>query len=106
MTPLDNFEFVESREYDSGGAGAFGTTADYLQFLVPLINEGKGANGAQTTPSSPSWCNPTRRDLALGDSENERSLSFQTTYRQKKPIKITQIGVQKTLTPRGSKMFS
>jgi hypothetical protein len=41
-------ELLVSRGSDSAAVGAsFGTTADYLQVLVPLINEGKGANGAQ-----------------------------------------------------------
>jgi methyl acetate hydrolase len=43
----EHFAYTVSTEYHSGGAGSFGTTADYLQILVALINEGKGANGAQ-----------------------------------------------------------
>ncbi|GAA5972713.1 hypothetical protein JCM21900_002361 [Sporobolomyces salmonicolor] len=47
LAPRPHFPYVEHSEFDSGGAGAFGTIADYLQCLVPLINAGRGANGAQ-----------------------------------------------------------
>ena len=42
--PLRN-DLVPSTEFDSGGAGLIGTTADYTKFAVALANDGVADNG-------------------------------------------------------------
>lgn len=39
--------FVRAAEYESGGAGAFGTLASYLKILAAVANGGVGPNGAR-----------------------------------------------------------
>ncbi|KAK9894040.1 beta-lactamase/transpeptidase-like protein [Cystobasidium minutum MCA 4210] len=43
----EHMAFTTQGSFDSGGAGCLGTLEDYLKCIYIMINEGKGANGAQ-----------------------------------------------------------
>ncbi|KAK4048938.1 hypothetical protein OIV83_004494 [Microbotryomycetes sp. JL201] len=48
LTKREHLKFTtHGATQDSGGAGAFGTVADYLKCIVPLLNGGVGANGTR-----------------------------------------------------------
>ncbi|KZV87466.1 beta-lactamase/transpeptidase-like protein [Exidia glandulosa HHB12029] len=46
------FPFVDNPEYQSGGAGAFGTLSSFLKILTTMINGGIGPNGARILEES------------------------------------------------------
>ncbi|KAM0787265.1 hypothetical protein ACM66B_006500 [Microbotryomycetes sp. NB124-2] len=48
LTKREHLKFTTNgATQDSGGAGAYGTVADYLKCIVPLLNGGVGANGTR-----------------------------------------------------------